>query len=170
MVRELLAMGRQLGQSKEVLNMRKVISPVLIGFLVMAVVSCASLLSTKAPQSFVRIMEPTWAGIEIREGMSYEQAWQEVVDVLAKKFELEMISREGGYVRTSWIHTWWKKGELTEKYRVRAIIKFSPDHKRIDIKTEANYLEKSEWIVGTDTRLLQTVKTDIMGVIGRTTK
>lgn len=145
--------------------MRKVISPILIAFIVIAAVSCASV-----PQSFVRIMEPTWAGIEIREGMSYEQAWQEVVDVLAKKFELEMISREGGYVRTSWIYTWWKKGELTEKYRVRAIVKFSPDRKKIDVKTEANYLEKSGWIVGTDTRLLQTVKTDLMGVIGRTTK
>lgn len=115
-------------------------------------------------------MEPTWTGVELREGISYEEAWQEVVDVLAKKFELEMISREGGYVRTTWIHTWWKVGELTENYRVRAIVKFSPDKKRVDLKTEANYLEDNVWVLGTDTRLLQTVKTDIMGVVGRTTR
>ena len=27
-----------------------------------------------------------------------------------------------------------------------------------------------EWVMGTDTRLLQTAKTDIMGVVGRTTR
>ena len=122
------------------------------------------------PHSFVRVMEPTWATIEVRDGLSFEKAWQEVIDVLAKKFELEMISKDGGYIRSSWVYTWWKAGELTENYRVRTIIKFSPDHKVINIKTEANYLKGGEWLIGTDTRLLQTVKTDIMGVVGRTTK
>ncbi len=122
------------------------------------------------PRSFVRVMEPSWASIELRENMAYDRAWQEVVDVLAKKFELEMISKEGSYVRTSWIYTWWKKGAITEKYRVRAIVKFSPDTKKVDIKTEANYLTQSGWITGTDTQLLEIVKTDIMGVIGRTTR
>jgi hypothetical protein len=150
---------------KEVIAMRRIISYVLTSFIIIVVVGCATL-----PKSFVQVMEPTWASIEIREGMGSEEAWQQVVDVLAKKFELEMISREGGYVRTSWIYTWWKVGELTENYRVRAIVKFSPDWKKVDIKTEANYLKKGGWIVGTDTRLLQTVKTDIMGVVGRTTR
>jgi hypothetical protein len=102
--------------------------------------------------------------------MKYEAAWQEVTDVLAKKFELEMISKDGGYLRTSWIYTWWKVGERTENYRVRAIVKFSPDGRKVDIKTEANYLRGKQWLVGSDTRLLETVKTDIMGVIGRTTR
>jgi len=49
-------------------------------------------------------------------------------------------------------------------------VKFSPDWKKVDVKTEANFLKNDGWIVGTDTRLLQTVKTDIMGVVGRTTR
>ncbi len=148
---------------KEVFEMRRIISCVLIGFIIIiVVVGCVTM-----PESFVQVMEPTWASVEIREDMSSEKAWQQVVDILAKKFELEMISREGGYVRTSWIHTWWMVGELTTNYRVRAIVKFSPDWKKVDIKTEANYLKGQQWIVGTDTRLLQTVKTDIMGVVGR---
>jgi len=73
-------------------------------------------------------------------------------------------------VRTSWIYTWWKAGKLTEDYRVRAIVKFSPDRDDVDIKAEANYLERGQWVIGTDTRLLKTVKTDIMGVVGRTTR
>lgn len=122
------------------------------------------------PKSFARTVEPGWAAIEIREGMDFEQAWQETLDVLAKKFELEMISKDGGYARTSWIHTWWKAGEVTENYRVRVVVKFSADRTKVDIKTEANYLMSGEWVLGTDTRLLQTVKTDIMGVVGRTTR
>ncbi len=145
--------------------MRKLISGVLLGFIIIVVAGCATL-----PKSFVQVMAPTWDTVEIRGNISPEEAWQQVVDVLAKKFELAMISREGGYLRTSWIYTWWKVGELTENYRVRAIVKFSPDWKKVDIKTEANYLKKGSWMVGTDTRLLQTVKTDIMGVVGRTTR
>jgi len=125
---------------------------------------------SSTPESFIRAFEPSWTSIEIRENMSLESAWSQVVDVLAKKFELEMISKEGTYVRTSWIYTWWIVGERTENYRVRAIVKFSGDGKNVDIKTEANYLDGDQWIVGFDDRLLETVKTDIMGVVGRTTR
>lgn len=129
------------------------------------VIGCAS-----APSSFSKTVEPGWSTIEVRDDMEYEDAWQEVVDVLAKKFELEMIAKDGGYARTSWIYTWWKAGEITENYRVRAVIKFDPDKDALSVKTEANYLDGGEWVPGTDTRLLQTVKTDIMGVVGRTTR
>jgi len=122
------------------------------------------------PSTFVVTYEPGWASIEIKEGISFENAWQAVLDVLAKKFELEMISREGGYIRTAWIYTWWKVGERSENYRVRAIVKFSANSKNVDIKTEANYLTGGQWITGADTRLLETVKTDVMGVVGRTTR
>jgi len=115
-------------------------------------------------------MEPAWSSIEIRPDMSEDEAWKQVVDILAKRFELEMISKEGKYIRTSWMHTWWKLGELTENYRVRTVVKFSPNGKQVSIKTEAQYLEKHGWVTGTDTRLLKTVKMDIMGVVGRTTK
>ena len=128
-------------------------------------ISCAS-----APESFIRANEPSWASIEIRDNLTLEDAWQQVVDILAKKFELEMISKDGYYVRTSWIYTWWKVGERTENYRVRALVKFSANGKNVDVKTEANYLDDEQWIVGYDDRLLETVKTDIMGVVGRTTR
>ena len=125
---------------------------------------------SSSPESFIKAYEPSWTSIEIRDNLNLELAWQQVVDVLAKKFELEMISKEGTYIRTSWIYTWWKVGQRTEDYRVRAIIKFSADGKNVDIKTEANYLDGDQWIVGFDNRLLETLKTDIMGVVGRTTR
>ena len=140
----------------------KLIAPLL---LLSSFVGCAM-----DPTSFVRASAPSWSSVELRAEVASEDAWKEVVDVLARNFELEMISKDGGYIRTSWIHTWWKEGTHTKNYKVRAIIKFPPSGNKVDIKTEAAFLYNGVWISGMDTRLLQTVKTDIMGVVGRTTR
>jgi len=124
----------------------------------------------RPPKSFVRASEPGWTSVELRDKLPFDQAWQSAVDIVAKQFEMEMISKDGGYARTAWLYTWAKQGRTSENYRVRVIIKFSADRKSIDIKAEANYLQKGEWVVGYDDRLLSTVKSDIMGVIGRTTR
>ena len=137
---------------------------ILTALLTVALAGCST------PKSFVRVMEPTWSSVEIRPGMKYEDSWKETLDVPANKFEIEMISKDGGYLRTSWIYTWWKAGQITQNYRVRAIVKFAPNRETVDIKTEAQYLEGGQWVLGTDTRLLQTVKTDIMGLVGSTTR
>ena len=141
-------------------------------FKLIVIIMLISLLTGCAimPKTFIKAIEPGWNSVELREGLTYEEAWQSVVDVLAKKFEIAIMSKDGGYIRTSWIYTWWKEGELTSNYKVRVIIKFSPDKKKIDLKTEAQYKNRSgEWIMGYDTRLLSTIKSDIMGIIGRTT-
>src|SRR6266576_916189 len=137
---------------------------IAIATALLVLVGCAS-----APKSFVRGNADDWTTVELRNDIDYEQAWREAVDVIAKKFELEVISKEGGYARTVWIHTWWKPGQVTRNYRVRAVLKFTADHKKLDLKTEAQYLD-GEWNTGTDSRLLNQIKQDIMGVVGRTTR
>lgn len=122
------------------------------------------------PSSFVRATDGgTWSSIQIRDDLPYEKSWNEVLDVVAKRFEMDMISKEGGYARSQWIYTWNLKGKYTKKYRVRAIFKFSADRTKVDVKTEAEFGGDPRWIKGWDTRLLSTVKQDIMGVVGRTT-
>ena len=111
-----------------------------------------------------------WNSVEIRDGMLFDQAWQEAVDVLAKKFELEMIAKDGGYVRSAWKYDWARAGEFRTDYRVRTFLKFSPNNKKVDLMTEAQYLNDNGWAAGTDTRLFHVVKTDIMGAVGRTTR
>jgi hypothetical protein len=59
---------------------------------------------------------------------------------------------------------------MTPNYRVRVIIKFSPDKQNVDLKTEAQYKSSGQWLMGYDTRLLSTIKSDIMGTVGRTTR
>jgi hypothetical protein len=35
--------------------------------------------------------EAGWTSVDVRNGLTYDEAWEEAVDLLAKKFELEMI-------------------------------------------------------------------------------
>jgi hypothetical protein len=81
---------------------------------------------------------------------------------------MEVLSKENGYMRTTWLYSW--TGQLRQDYRVRVTIKFSPDHKKVDVKSEANYQSKNGWITGSDTALLQTLKTDLMSTVGRVTR
>ena len=121
-----------------------------------------------APRTFVKTMEPTWAAVEIRTDLPFDQAWEAIVDTLVKRFDLEVISRQDGYLRTNWLYTW--TGKVRENYRVRVTAKFSPDHKKVEVKSEAEYGGAGMWVMGYDTRLLETIKTDVMGTIGRTTR
>lgn len=131
-------------------------------FVAIIMVSCA-------PNNFIRTSDVNWSTVILREDLSFDRAWNEVVDVLAKQFEMEMISKDGAYARTGWIYTWNLNGKYQEDYRNRVIIKFSPDRTKVEIKTEAQYGSDGKWENGFDSRLLQTVKLDIMGVVGRTT-
>ena len=58
--------------------------------------------------------------------------------------------------------------------KVRTIIKFNPDKDKIEVKSEAQYLSrgffKPGWQMGTDERLTSTMRTDIMGKVGRVTR
>jgi len=126
------------------------------------------LLCSCAPPTFVRTMEPSWASIELRDGIPYDEAWAAVSDTLIKKFDLEILEKQDGYMRTNWLYTW--TGKVNEKYRVRVTSKFSPDRKICEFKSEAEYGGPGGWVMGYDSRLLQTIKTDIMGKIGRTTR
>ncbi len=126
------------------------------------------LCSCSGPSSFVKAVDGgTWSTIMVREELTFDQAFNEALDVVAKRFEMDMISKESGYARSNWIYTWNTKGTYTAKYRTRVIFKFSADRKRIDIKTEAEYGGEPNWIKGYDTRLLSTIKQDISGVVGR---
>lgn len=121
-----------------------------------------------APNTFVKTQEPAWATVEIRSDLSYEQSWESLVDTLVKRFDIEIMSKQDGYIRTTWLYTW--TGSVSENYRVRVTAKFSPDKKKVEVKSEAEYGGPGNWTMGYDTRLLQTIKTDIMGSLGRTTR
>lgn len=128
--------------------------------------SCGS----SRPSSFVRTASGgEWSAILIRDDLPFDRAFNEVVDVVAKRFEMDMISKDAGYGRSQWSYTWNDKGRYLNFYRTRVLFKFSADRTRVEIKTEAELLGKRGWVLGFDTRLLETIKRDVMGVVSRTT-
>jgi hypothetical protein len=120
------------------------------------------------PSTFSTITAPGWSTIEIREDVDYDHAWKKVWSVLYKAFDVEFVSKDDGYIRTSWLYSW--SGIYQQNYRVRVTVMFSEDHKKIDVKVEAQALQGNVWIIGVDNRLVSTVKSDIMGTIGRVTR
>jgi hypothetical protein len=132
------------------------------------------LLGACAPTTFVRTMEPNWNTVEIRKGLAGDTAWDAVVDLAARRFDIEVLSKEDGYLRTGWSYSW--TGKLNEYYKVRTIVKFSAKKDKVEIKSEAHYFSPGimgfgqGWQMGTDERLTSTMRTDVMGKVGRTTR
>lgn len=119
------------------------------------------------PSSFIRVTDPSntkWHNIELRDNLKYEDAWKLTVDTIAQKFDIEVVSQDSAYLRTAWDRKW--TGKVTEFYAVRATIKFSPDRKYLQIKSDATYKDEA----GEDERLTQTLKNDLMGKVGRVTQ
>ena len=145
--------------------MKKLVSIFALFVTITLLQSCG----TMKPSSFVKATDGgTWSSIFIREDLTYDKAFNEVLDVVAKRFEMDMINKEGGYGRSNWIYTWNDKGKYSQVYRTRVIFKFSADRTKVDVKTEAEFGGENKWIKGFDTRLLETMKQDISGVVGRT--
>ena len=148
--------------------MKNTIKILILAILVSIPQACST------PNTFVRTMDPNWNVVQIRDDLTYDEAWNSVVDLISKKFDIEILSKEDGYLRTGWSHSW--TGELDEAYKVRAIIKFTPDQTRLEIKSEAHHYSSgfmgmgSGWEMGTDERLVTTLRSDIMGKVGRVTR
>lgn len=141
---------------------------VALTILAAVVVSAETVQGAHVPNSFSKTLSPSWSTIEIRSDVDAKRSWDTVFDILAKNFEIDAVFREDGYIRTGWIYTW--SGEYLAEYRVRVTVKFSPDRTRLQFLPEAQYLDGSKWIMGTDNRLVSTVQTDLMGTVGRTAR
>jgi hypothetical protein len=143
-----------------------------VGMLVMAlafsmtVVGCGSLFSS-TPKSFTKGSggETT---VLLRQGLNFDQAFREAVFVLSRHgFEPEMMQPEAGYIRTRWNTTWINDGKSRDEYRVRILITFNPSRTQLIVSAPAEYSTGGDkWIVGYDTRAIETLRTDLTQSIG----
>jgi hypothetical protein len=120
------------------------------------------------PSSFQHTTASGWASIEIRDGVEYDRAWDLVFGILSREFDFNTVLKADGYIQTAWMYTW--SGLYQENYKVRVTVKFSPDRKLLQVRSEAWALAGKAWIVGTDSQLMTTMKTDLMGTVGRITR
>jgi len=120
-----------------------------------------------APSTFVR-GEAGRKAIELREGIDPDRAWQEVVDVIAADWDVEQLSKDGGYIRTGWHYG--ISGGSRQTYRGRITIKFRPPNERqLEMKTEAHWWNPAGyWVRGYDTLVQRDAYGAIAGRVGRT--
>jgi len=121
------------------------------------------------PDTFQRTLDEAgvWKTIEVREDLSKDDLWRSVVDSIAQKFDLEVVEKDSGYLRTSWKYTA-VRGHITPMYRSRIVLKIPGGSREIvQVKCESNWTQGYGWIVGYDTRVLEDVYGDIQGRVGR---
>ncbi len=124
-----------------------------------------------APRSFVR-STPGWKVIELRDGLNnnYDDAWQRTVDTIARNWDIEILDKDSGYLRTAWLHG--IVGASYERYRGRLTIKYpkvkSPD--KLEVKTDAQWLAARPlgWVSGFDSTFQRDVYSALSGRLGRT--
>jgi hypothetical protein len=142
---------------------------ILVAAVLLACIGCA-------PSSFVK-SSPGWKVIEVREGLNTEcdKAWQTTVDTIARNWDIEMIDKESGYLRTTW--TYGISGGIYNRYRARLTVKFPGGFQsgrqcdKMEVKTEAQWLQNIEygnWVTGFDTTFNRDVYGALAGRLGRT--
>ncbi len=107
-----------------------------------------------------------WAKIQLNESLSYDQAFGMVLETVSNRYEMEMISKDGGYIRSAWNFLVDRRGKKIKDQRCRITVKFNHDKTQIQVKTEAQKLKKNEWIDGTDTAVDAQIKEDLRGMVG----
>ena len=125
-----------------------------------------------APSSFVRT-PGGWKTVEIRDGLAgdYDQAWQTTVDSVARDWDIEILDKDSGYLRTAWITgIVGTQGAAAHRYMGRLTIKYPSvtDPMKVEVKTEAKWLEKYGWVKGYDTDFQRDVFSVLSGRLGRT--
>jgi len=142
---------------------------VLLSFLALAATGCVGM----TPTTFVTAHEANWISIEIREGVPYDLAWTRCLHVLAKTFELKLISKEEGLIQTEWTPTL-GPATPTGGLASRATLLFSADRRVLQMKLDSRFRVfgggNNSFLYGFDTGVTGTVKSDIMAVVGRTTR
>ena len=134
---------------------------------------CAS-----APATFKK-GDASWRSIELRPEIrdDFETAWQAAVDSVAREYDIELMERASGYLRTAW-------KDIGANYQGRVVLKFpkvTPPLTTADVKTEARYRTPEArnldgqvlratgpWQRGYDTTVHRDVYDAISGRLGRT--
>ena len=127
--------------------------------LLIALVGCASQKGWKKGQA-------EWAKIQLNDRLTYDQAFAMALEQVTDKYEMDMISKDGGYFRSAWNFRADKKGKKIKDERFRITVKFNHDRTQLQVKTESQRLKKGDWIDGVDSRLETQIKEDLRGVLG----
>lgn len=119
-----------------------------------------------APDSFMQMNRQYWESMDLKPTVKYDDAWQRVIYIITKKFELEMISKEDGYVRSAYSQSYFSEDLQNERYQIRIVAKFTPDRKKFEFKIESRVWDGKIWHNGSDVRVAANMRKDFLNSIG----
>ncbi len=119
-----------------------------------------------APESFMQMNRQYWESMDIKSTIKYDDAWQRVIYIITKKFELEMISKEDGYVRSSYGQSYFSEDIQNERYQIRIVAKFTPDRKKFEFKIESRMWDGKIYHHGSDVRIAANMRKDFLNSLG----
>jgi uncharacterized lipoprotein len=111
-------------------------------------------------------MDAGTATIPISERVDNNLLWDDVVSLVYKRFEIEVIQKESGYIRTAWNKSIATDGVSSESYRARVTLRIASARRIIEVKSEAEKMIDGNWVSGCDTKVLETMKQDLRGFSG----
>ena len=129
------------------------------------------------PATYHETVDPGWKVIPIREDMQFETAWQMLVDRIRKSYDIEIVDKDSGYLRTGWIYT--STGSARQDYKTRITTKFATDRKNLELKIDAAFhkiqrgavsgrtMQDYGWLPGSDSQLSDDVYGDLSALLGR---
>ncbi len=81
-----------------------------------------------------------WITYEVRDGVSYDEAWMIVVDaILARDYQFEILAKDDGYVKTEFLHE--TVESMGVEVRTRISVKFSYGRKTVRMKVDEDYVQ-----------------------------
>jgi hypothetical protein len=123
-----------------------------------------------APASFVRTTAeaPAMRTIEVREGLTHQQAMRQLVDALQLRFTIDVVDPRAGFAMTTWQASLMREGAPDLRYRSRVTARFIGDEWRsLQVLSEARWSRGSEPEVGYDAAQLDSVAADLRVKLGR---
>lgn len=104
-----------------------------------------------------------WTAIQPRDGFTRDKLWISVFQVIAKDLDIDIMAKEEGFLQTRWTVS------SSRNYATRLKIRFSEDWKTLYLRCEGRFVLGDGTVVyGTDSQLLSNIRSDLMGLIGRT--
>jgi hypothetical protein len=126
-----------------------------------------------APSTFIKGRPGGWKTIELNENLvgNYASAWQKTVDTVARDYDIELLDKDSGYLRTAWMYG--ISGGIYHRYRGRLTIKYPEitNPGKVEVKTDAQWLSEQTygiWQRGWDSSFDRDVFTALSGRLGRT--
>jgi hypothetical protein len=122
------------------------------------------------PPSFVRTTAeaPAMRTLDVREGLTHQQAIRILVDALEQRFTVDVIDPRAGFVMTTWQASLMREGAPDLRYRSRVTARFLGDEWRtLQLHSEARWQRGEEVDVGYDLAQLDSVAADLRAKLGR---